>query len=78
MVLTTKIFDYFGLTRDSISLFWTKWIAFITALASMGADITKVGIPSRFAPYIACAALFIAVSSAQHRTSDLPGKATNV
>lgn len=72
MVLTTKFFDWLGLTRDSISLFWTKWLAFITALAGIS-DITKFGIPARFGPYIAGAALFIAVSSAQHRTSELPG-----
>lgn len=74
MVLTTKIFDAIGLTRDSIALFWTKWCAFIVALAAMGTNITAVGIPEKYAPIIAGLALFISVSSAQHRTSELPGK----
>ncbi len=73
MVPTTKILDSLGLTRDSFALFVSKWCAFILALAAMGTDITKVGIPEHYAPYIAGIALFISVSSAQHRTSDLPG-----
>lgn len=73
MPVTTRFFDNLGLTRDSVALFWAKWCAFVIALAAMGTDISKVGIPESWAPYIAGIALFISVSSAQHRTSDLPG-----
>lgn len=71
MVFTTQIWEALGLNRDSIALFWTKWIAFVLALAPMGMDVTKYGIPAKWVPFIQLAALFISVSSAQHRTSDL-------
>ncbi len=70
---TTQIFQSLGVNRDSVALFWTKWIAFICALAPMGTDVTKYGIPAKFVPFIQLIALFISVSAAQHRTSDLPG-----
>ncbi len=75
MVLTTRLFDWLGLTRDSATLFWTKWCAFLVALAAMGDQIQKLGIPASWQPYIALAAMFVSVSAAQHRTSDLPGGA---
>jgi hypothetical protein len=70
---TTTILDRLGLNRDSLSLFWAKWFTFVLALAPMGADVTKYGIPARWVPFIQFAALFISVSCAQHRRSDLPG-----
>jgi len=72
-MMTTALFSTLGLTRDSFWLFLAKWSAFVVALAAMGGEVTKVGIPATWAPYIAGIALFISVSSAQHRTSDLPG-----
>ncbi len=73
LALTTKLLESLGLNRDSFALFFAKWCAFVVALAAMGADVTRVGIPASWAPYIALLALFISVSAAQHRTSDLPG-----
>lgn len=69
-----SVYTSVGLTRDSLTLFIAKWSAFIVALAPMGMDVTKYGIPASWVPYIQCAALFISVSSAQHRTSSLPGE----
>ena len=73
MTFTTQLWSALGLNRDSLTLFWLKWAALITALAPMGMDVTKYGIPATWVPYIQLAALFISVSAAQHRTSDLPG-----
>jgi len=72
-MVTSNVLAMFGVTRDSLALFWAKWVAFIVALAPMGVDVTKYGIPAKLVPFIQLAALFISVSSAQHRTSDLPG-----
>jgi hypothetical protein len=71
---TTKVFELLGINRDSIALFWMKWCAFVVALAALRGDIVKVGIPASWEPYIALAAMFIGISAAQHRTSDLPGE----
>lgn len=71
--VTTSILQACGLTRDSLMLFWAKWVAFLVALAPMGMDVTKYGIPAHWVPYLQLAALFVSVSSAQHRTSGLPG-----
>lgn len=78
MTVTTTVLDRFNITRDSVGLFWSKWVGFamaaIPALAALGVDIERYGIPRSWAPYIGLASLFITVSSAQHRTSELPGE----
>lgn len=71
----TAFWGALGLTRDSVALFYAKWVAFLCALAPLGMDVTKYGLPARWVPYLQLAALFVSVSSAQHRTSDLPGDA---
>jgi len=71
---TTVMWQALGLTRDSLTLFIAKWAALIVALAPMGVDVTQYGIPASWVPYIQLAALFISVSSAQHRTSGLAGE----
>lgn len=73
MTMMTKFWEALGLSRDSFALFWAKWCGFVLALAAMGGDVTKVGIPAKYAPYLALAAMFISVSAAQHRTSELEG-----
>lgn len=73
MVFTTRIIEALGLNRDSIALFWTKWCAFIVGLAALGDQVTKLGIPHAWEPYIALFAFWVSISAAQHRTSDLPG-----
>ncbi len=72
--MTTALWSAFNLNRDSLGLFWSKWIAFALALAALGTDITKVGLPASWAPYLALIAMFIGASAAQHRTSPLEGE----
>lgn len=75
---TTNLLSWLNVSRDDLSLWVAKWAAFVVALAPMGADVTKFGIPAKWVPYIQLVAVFVSVSSAQHRTSALPGAKNEV
>jgi hypothetical protein len=74
---TTQIFKFLGLTRDSLALFFLKWVgvfsAVILQLAPMKEEIVNLGLPVEWVPYIQLVALFVSVSASQHRTSGLAG-----
>jgi hypothetical protein len=74
--LTTSLWSALGVSRDSLTLFWTKWAGIAVALAPMATDLTKppYELPSWLIRAIQITALLVSVSSAQHRTSGLPGE----
>lgn len=71
--LTTAVFRFLGLTRDSLALLALKWAAFIVFLAGLQKDVlvNTFSIPESWIPYIMLAGAFFSMSSAQHRTSGL-------
>lgn len=78
MFFTTKIWEAFGLNRDSLALAWAKWAALCTLLISSGVDLQAHGFPGWLVHAIQATSLIVTISAAQHRTSDLPGGAQKV
>jgi hypothetical protein len=72
----TNFWALFKVTRDSALLAWTKYLGVAVALAPMAVDLAKD--PYDFPPWLIRAiqvtALVVSISSAQHRTSGLPGE----
>jgi hypothetical protein len=73
MVLTTRFYEFLGLTRHSIALFWVKWAGFACLAVTLGLDLQgDYGFPSWLVKLVQLTAALTMGSAAQHRTSDLP------
>jgi hypothetical protein len=72
--MITSYLTSLGLTRDSALWFYGKIAGAILFLASIGAEATNYGIPSKWLHVIQIAAMWITYFSAQQSTSQLNGK----
>jgi len=71
----TWIYRQLDLTRDSLALFWTKWISFCCLAMTLGLDLhAEYDWPIWLVRLVQLTAALAMGSAAQHRTSDLPRK----
>jgi len=69
---TTWIYQQLGLTRNSLALFWTKWVSFCCLAVTLGVDLTAdYGWPVWLVRLVQLTAVLTMGSAAQHRTSAL-------